>query len=72
MSVKKHLQRGGFTEEVHDEVLARLLDLNQKRHEAEILGGKHSETIVQIVLANHPIKLIIFDPIEEVIVKWIH
>jgi len=29
---------------LHDEVLARLLDLNQKRHEAEILGGKHAST----------------------------
>lgn len=28
--------------------------------------------IVQIVLANHPIKLIIFDPIAEVIIQWIH
>jgi hypothetical protein len=25
---------------MHDEVLARLLDLNQQRYEAEILGGK--------------------------------
>jgi hypothetical protein len=38
----------------------------------EIYLDFFSEPIVQIVLANHPIKLIIFDPIEEVIVKWIH
>ena len=38
----------------------------------EIYVDFFSEPIVQIVLANHPIKLIIFDPIEEVIVKWIH
>lgn len=28
---------------MHDQVLARLLDLNQKRHEEEILGGKQAE-----------------------------
>ena len=38
----------------------------------EIYLDFFSEPIVQIVLTNHPIKLIIFDPIEEVIVKWIH
>ncbi len=38
----------------------------------EIYLDFFSEPIVQIVLANYPIKLIIFDPIEEVIVKWIH
>lgn len=38
----------------------------------EIYVDFFSEPIVQIVLENHPIKLIIFDPIEEVIVKWIH
>lgn len=27
----------------HDEVLARLLDLNQKRYEEELLGGKPTE-----------------------------
>lgn len=32
-----------WTEEVHDEVLARLLDLNQKRAQAEILGGKAAQ-----------------------------
>ncbi|MHC5819740.1 MAG: hypothetical protein ACYT04_28675, partial [Nostoc sp.] len=30
-------------EEIHDEVLARLLELNQQRAEAEILGGKAAE-----------------------------
>lgn len=38
----------------------------------EIYLDFFSEPIVQIVLANHPIKLVIFDPIEEAIVKWIH
>ncbi|NEQ71131.1 MAG: fatty-acid synthase [Symploca sp. SIO2D2] len=38
----------------------------------EIYMGFFSEPIVQVVLVNHPIKLIIFDPIEEVIVKWIN
>ena len=37
---KKKPWRYRWSEEVHDEVLARLLDLNQKRHEQEILGGK--------------------------------
>lgn len=32
-----------WPESTHDEVLARLLDLNQKRHEEEVLGGKHAE-----------------------------
>ena len=40
---KKKPWRFRWSEEVHDEVLARLLDLNQKRHEQEILGGKHAE-----------------------------
>jgi hypothetical protein len=40
---KKKPWRYRWSEEVHDEVLARLLDLNQKRHEEEILGGKHAE-----------------------------
>jgi hypothetical protein len=43
-SRRKKPWRYRWPEEVHDEVLARLLDLNQKRHEAEILGGKHAET----------------------------
>jgi hypothetical protein len=43
-SRRKRPWRYRWPEEVHDEVLARLLDLNQKRHEAEILGGKHAET----------------------------
>jgi hypothetical protein len=43
-SRRKKPWRYRWTEEIHDEVLARLLDLNQKRHEAEILGGKHAET----------------------------
>ncbi|MEH2450064.1 hypothetical protein [Nostoc sp.] len=32
-----------WTEEVHNEVLARLLDLNQERSQAEILGGKTTQ-----------------------------
>jgi hypothetical protein len=32
-----------WPEATHDEVLARLLDLNQKRHEEEVLGGKQAE-----------------------------
>jgi hypothetical protein len=32
-----------WPEEIHDEVLARLLDLNLKRHQEEILGGKAAE-----------------------------
>jgi hypothetical protein len=32
-----------WPETTHDEVLARLLDLNQKRHEEEVLGGKHAQ-----------------------------
>ncbi|HAA27244.1 MAG TPA: SAM-dependent methyltransferase [Cyanobacteria bacterium UBA8553] len=43
-SRRKKPWRYRWSEENHDEVLARLLDLNQKRHEAEILGGKHAET----------------------------
>jgi hypothetical protein len=43
-SRRKKPWRYRWPEEIHDEVLARLLDLNQKRHEAEILGGKHAET----------------------------
>lgn len=43
-SRRKRPWRYRWPEEIHDEVLARLLDLNQKRHEAEILGGKHAET----------------------------
>jgi N-6 DNA Methylase len=37
---KKKPWRYRLCEETHDEVLARLLDLNQQRAEAEILGGK--------------------------------
>jgi len=32
-----------WPKEIHDEVLARLLDLNLKRHQEEILGGKAAE-----------------------------
>ncbi|EDX78125.1 XisH protein [Coleofasciculus chthonoplastes PCC 7420] len=38
----------------------------------EIYVDFFAEPIVQIVLANHPIKLIIFNSIDEVLVKWIH
>jgi hypothetical protein len=37
---RKKPWRYRWSEAIHDEVLARLLDLNQKRYEAEILGGK--------------------------------
>ena len=40
---KKKPWRYRWSEEVHDEVLARLLALNQQCHEQEILGGKASE-----------------------------
>jgi hypothetical protein len=40
---RKKPWRYRWPEAVHDEVLARLLDLNQKRHEQEILDGKQSE-----------------------------
>lgn len=40
---RKKPWRYRWPEEIHDEVLARLLDLNQKRHEEEILGGKLAE-----------------------------
>jgi hypothetical protein len=42
-SKRKKPWRYRWPEEIHDEVLARLLDLNQKLHEEEILGGKGSE-----------------------------
>jgi hypothetical protein len=38
----------------------------------EIYLDFFSEEIVQTVLANIPLKLIVFDPIEEVIVQWIN
>lgn len=40
---RKKPWRYRWTEEVHDEVLARLLDLNQERSQAEILGGKAAQ-----------------------------
>jgi hypothetical protein len=40
---RKKPWRYRWPEATHDEVLARLLELNQHRHEAEILGGKHAE-----------------------------
>lgn len=40
---KKKPWRYRWSEEIHDEVLARLLELNQQRAEAEILGGKAAE-----------------------------
>ncbi len=44
---KKKPWRYRWSEEIHDEVLARLLDLNQKRAEAEILGGKTAQKKTQ-------------------------
>jgi len=40
---KKKPWRYRWPEETHDEVLAKLLDLNHKRHQEEILGGKYAE-----------------------------
>ncbi|MBE9188723.1 class I SAM-dependent DNA methyltransferase, partial [Microcoleus sp. LEGE 07076] len=40
---KKKPWRYKWPEEIHDEVLARLLELNLKRHQEEILGGKAAE-----------------------------
>jgi hypothetical protein len=40
---RKKPWRYRWPEATHDEVLARLLELNQQRHEAEILGGKQAE-----------------------------
>jgi hypothetical protein len=42
-SKRKKPWRYRWPEEVHDEVLARLLIVNQERHEAEILGGNGAE-----------------------------
>lgn len=39
---RKKPYRYRWNEATHDEVLARLLDLNQKRYEQEILGGKQA------------------------------
>lgn len=39
---RKKPWRYRWSEEVHDEVLARLLKLNQERHESETLGGKQA------------------------------
>jgi hypothetical protein len=40
---RKKPYRYRWNEATHNEVLARLLDLNQKRYEQEILGGKQAE-----------------------------
>jgi hypothetical protein len=40
---RKKPWRYRWPEEIHDEVLARLLVLNQERHEAEILGGERAK-----------------------------
>ena len=40
---RKKPWRYRWPEATHDEVLARLLELNQHRHEVEILGGKQAE-----------------------------
>jgi len=40
---RKKPYRYRWNETTHDEVLARLLDLNQKRYEEELLGGKPTE-----------------------------
>jgi hypothetical protein len=53
-SRRKKPWRYRWPEAIHDEVLARLLDLNQKRHEAEILGGKHAETKAKSKKSRQP------------------
>ena len=40
---KKKPYRYRWPEAVHDEVLARLLDLNQKRYQEEVVAGLHAE-----------------------------
>ena len=40
---KKKPYRYRWPEEVHDEVLARLLDLNQRRYTEEVAAGSHAE-----------------------------
>ena len=40
---KKKPDRYRWPEEVHDEVLARLLDLNQRRYAEEVAAGSHAE-----------------------------
>ena len=40
---KKKPWRYRWPDEVHDEVLARLLDLNQKRYEEEVAAGLHDK-----------------------------
>lgn len=40
---KKKPRRYRWPDEVHDEVLARLLDLNQKRYEEEVAAGLHDK-----------------------------
>ena len=42
---KKKPWRYRWTEDIHDEVLARLLSLNQERAEAEILSGKAAKKV---------------------------
>jgi N-6 DNA Methylase len=42
-SRRKKPWRYRWSEEIHDEVLAKLLDLNKQRANAEILGGKKAE-----------------------------
>ena len=40
---KKKPYRYRWPEEVHDEVLARLLDLNRRRYAEEVAAGLHAE-----------------------------
>lgn len=42
-SNKKKPYRYRWSDDVHDEVLARLLDLNQKRYEEEVAAGLHAK-----------------------------
>ena len=44
---KKKPYRYRWPEEVHDEVLARLLDLNQRRYAEEVAAGLHAEKVTK-------------------------
>ena len=48
-SKRKTPWRYRWPEEVHDEILARLLKLNQERHEEEVRGGNLSHRVVLVI-----------------------
>ena len=51
---KKKPYRYRWPEAVHDEVLARLLDLNQKRYEEEVAQGLHDKKGKKKAVAKKP------------------